>query len=84
MSDDQIAKSYIWNGGKCYFVSTIERDSSAMDGPRRYSETLVWEWDAENMKRGDFVFQSDDITGSIGEHISTVQKIHSAGEFWNT
>lgn len=42
----RLLKSYVWHGDDCFFVSTIERDSSAaVSPPLRYAETLVWEFD---------------------------------------
>ncbi len=40
--NNKIAQSYIWHEGKRYFVSTIERDASAIDYRSRYNETIVW------------------------------------------
>ena len=49
--DNRIIKTYVWHGDKCFFVSTIERESSAMEGPRRYNETIVWKCEWEKGER---------------------------------
>lgn len=87
MSDDKIIKTYVWHADKCYFVSTIERDSSAMEGPSRYNETIVWEyrWDAleGKDKRGALLHTDGEMTGSIRGHQRIVERIYEEGEFWN-
>lgn len=59
MEDKRKLKSYVWHGGQCYFVSTIERDSSAMVGPPapRFNESTAWEYDYETSNRGEMVAQ---------------------------
>jgi len=79
--DDRVAKTYVWHGGKCFFVSTIERDSSAMEGPRRYNETMVWEYDLEKRERSkNFIFQDGCSKGSIWLHQQVVVRLHQTGD----
>lgn len=73
-----VIKTYIWHDGKCYFVSTIERDSSAMLGPRRYNETIVWELGERN-ERGPILFQDEDNKVSIAVHQKLVDNIYKRG-----
>ncbi len=80
MSEDRVIKTYVWHEGACFFVSTIERDSSAMEGPRRFNETLVWRYDWDKRELGKQCFQADDCTGSIVAHQRTVEAIHDVGE----
>lgn len=80
MSDERIIKTYVWHGEKCFFVSTIERDSSADEGPRRYNETLVWEYDWEKGERGKMIDQLGDHKGSISVHQKAVEMLHETGE----
>ncbi len=80
MNDDRVIKTYVWHKGVCFFVSTIERDSSAMGGPRRFNETLVWRYDYEKRERGAQCFQAEDRPGSIVAHQRTVEAIHDVGE----
>lgn len=79
-SDHRIIKTYVWHEGICFFVSTIERDSSAMEGPRRYNETFVWRYDWDKRERGNQCFQAEDRPGSIVAHQRTVEAIHDVGE----
>lgn len=47
--------SYVFHeaSGKCFFVSTVERDSSAAACyGSRYMQTIVWEYDWEKRQRG--------------------------------
>ncbi len=55
MEDIRQIKSYVWHGDKCFFVSTIERDSSASDGPRRFFETYVYNFDWKTNVRGEMI-----------------------------
>ena len=77
MNDNSVAKTYISHNGKWFFVSTIERDSSAMEGPRRYNETIVWEY--ENDTRGEMLFQDGDSKGSIRTHQKIVDRLFKTG-----
>lgn len=80
-SNERVIKSYVWHNGACFFVSTIERESSAMLGPRRFNETLVWRFDWDKRERGvQILFQTSDGVGSIHMHQKTVQAIYDIGE----
>lgn len=59
-----IWKSHVWHGGKCFFVSTIERTYDTFAGETRGPETLVWEYDWENRERGGLIHQG----GSVADH----------------
>lgn len=80
MTNDRVAKSYIWHNEQCYFVSTIERDSSAMLGPRRYNETMVWEFDWTKNERGSLIYQGECNTNSIFTHQKTVDTLYKGGK----
>lgn len=60
MNSKRLFKSYIWVDGECFFVSTIERDSSAaaVSPPLRFCETLVWEFDWDNNKKGKLLAEA--------------------------
>lgn len=62
--DKPIWKSYVWHGDKCYFVSTIERNYDTMQGTSRGQETIVWEYDWNNLERGKMLHQA----GNIADH----------------
>lgn len=78
-TDDRVAKTYVWYKGVCYFVSTIERESSAMLGPRRFNETFVWLYDWAAHTRGSQVLERDDMAGSIRTHLRVVERLHKGG-----
>jgi len=77
MNSNTVIQSYVWNNIR-YFVSTIERDSSAMEGPDRYNETIAWEWPKNGEAphvRGRMVLQDEDCRGSIQTHLRVCEKI---------
>lgn len=78
-TDDRMIKTYVWHGDKCFFVSTISRDSSAMLGPSRYNETLVWEYDWEKAERGQMLWQDEASVGSIRTHQLIVEFLFRHG-----
>lgn len=80
-----IASTYVTHGERAWNVSTIDRKSSAIEGPDAYAETLVWEWCPETRQRiGDFVYQGEGCRGSISNHITIVRRIRDAGAFWES
>jgi hypothetical protein len=68
MTSKKIIQSYVWHKNKCYFVSTITRDSSAVNYPYEFNETIVWEYDYEKRIRGKMLFQDEDFENSIEMH----------------
>jgi len=79
MTSIPIIKTYIYKDDKRYFVSTIERDSSAQLGPGRYNETLVFDW-PEDEKAGKLVSQNEDCKGFIDAHFLACRNIWEARE----
>jgi hypothetical protein len=77
--NERVIKTYVWHEGQCFFVSTIERDSSAAEGPRRYNETVVWKYDWATHTRGELVFMADAPVGSIDTHQRIVEALHTLG-----
>ena len=77
--DNSVIKSYVWHNGKCFFVSTIERDSSAMLNPGRYNETIVWEYDWAKAERGKMIHQGEDGKGCIGTHLRVCKDFYLCG-----
>ncbi len=59
-----------------WFVSTIMRDSSAMDGGRYY-ETLVWRWDFDSKERGEMVGW---MGSGLKSHFEACRKLMNGGE----
>lgn len=81
MSNDRIIKTYVWHGGTCFFVSTIERDSSAALAMSRYNETMAWEYDWEKRERGQFfIYHADAPLGSIRAHQAVVESLFTTGK----
>lgn len=75
-----IAQTVVWHEGtrKWFFVSTLERNSSAAACPEsRYNETLVWEGPNRD---GRIIFQGDAAKGSIQLHQRVVESLHLSGE----
>lgn len=81
--DNRQVQSYVYHEGKCFIVSTITRDSSAMLRPGRYNETLVWAYDWDKRERGEHILHMDeDCEGSIRTHQQIVERIFKEGPFW--
>lgn len=80
-ADDRVIKSYVWHDGKCFFVSTIERDSSAMEGPRRFNETIVWDYDWDIKERGSIVHQDEGSAGSVRTHLKVCERFFEQGAY---
>lgn len=78
--NQRVIKSYVFHGDKCFFVSTIERDSSAMLGPRRFNETMVWHYDWSTAERGSLFHQDEAPCGSIRTHNYVCEQLHEDGE----
>ena len=72
--------TYVQHDGKTYFVSTINRDSSSIEGGR-YAETMVWEWDIERRVRvsSKILMQGEGPEGSIRTHQKIVTQIFDHG-----
>ena len=82
MDDEKVIQSYVWHNGRQFFVSTINRDSSAMMEPpaHRYSETLVWEIDWKG-NRGDIVAHTAGVAWSITKHQLVCLCLHKDGKY---
>jgi hypothetical protein len=79
-SDTRVIKTYVWHGKQCYFVSTINRESSAaLAYGHRYAETMVFLFDWDKNEKTDIVHQDDDSEHSIRKHLSICQALHEKG-----
>ena len=77
---NKVMQSYVWHEGKCFFVSTIDRESSAeMAYGGRYAETMAWECNPETRERGALVVQDEDAEGEIRTHVAVCQKLRVTG-----
>jgi len=75
-----VAKTYVWHGKQCFYVSTIERDcSAAVIPPPRMFETIAWEYDWDNQERGEQVRLSSGSALTITHHIKVCQRLHENG-----
>jgi hypothetical protein len=76
----RVMKSYVWHEGQCYFVSTINRESSALLAPDLvYAETMVWKVNFDSGIREAIVHQAEGPRGSIAEHIAICQRLRATG-----
>jgi len=73
---EKIWQSYVHHGGKCWFVSTIERDYDCQHGISRGPETLVWEWNVEKNERGELVGHM----GGVRDHQQICRCLIAEGE----
>lgn len=73
-------KSYVWHGDQCFFVSTIERDSSACVEPPalRFLETMIWEFDWDASEKGELLYQNG--SQSLQQHLHLCETLHRTGE----
>lgn len=71
--DKPVCKSYVWYRDKCFFVSTIERNYDTYEGTIRGFETLVWDYDWVNTKRGELIYQA----GGIQDHQQICRYVYS-------
>lgn len=80
MNEETVIQTYVQHQGRWFFVSTINRESSAAlaDG-HIYAETLIWDWNPETKDRGRIVWQDEDIRGSIRIHQNLVKRLHEHG-----
>ncbi len=64
---------------KCFYVSTVERDSSAEHhAGARYDQTIVWEYDWDNKKRGEMVHLTGD-GPAFKQHSQIVDNLYRLG-----
>ena len=76
-----LAQTHVWNGEKGFFVSTINRPSSAaLAYGRIYSETMVWEWNRETKQRGNLIGQDEHCKDSLFAHQRMVQRLFDTGK----
>ena len=81
MTDKRKLKSYVWHGDSCFFVSTIERDSSAAIIPApRFYETMAWSYDWEAAERGELVAHEGEGT-AFEQHYEVCRQLFKTGSF---
>jgi hypothetical protein len=81
MDSQTLAQTYVQHKGRWFFVSTINRRSSAMTETELwYAETLVWEWNPETRKRGRMVGQCEGARNSIVTHQEVMGQLYHYGK----
>ncbi len=81
MNSEKQLQSYVFNKDRAFFVSTIERDSSAaISPPPRYMETIAWEWDEEKKERGKILHQAGE-GGATSQHFNMCKALYDFGEY---
>ncbi len=80
MEDVRIIKSYVWHGDDCFFISSIERDSSAIcePPPIRFYETIIWKWDWTKKERGELVWSNGGIH-TLEQHFLMATALRAGG-----
>lgn len=80
--DNSRAKSYVFHEDECFFISTIERDSSMpADPPSRIYETIVWEYDWKMTKRGGLLYQDGSSAHNLEIHFEMCRQLHASGVY---
>lgn len=78
--DKTLVQTYVWHGDKVFFVSTINRVSSAaLANGATYSETLVWDCGANAGDKRRLIGSDSHLTDSIYAHQRMVQRIFDTG-----
>lgn len=78
--DTKLIQTHCFTDHGAFFVSTINRDSSAMEAyGRRYAETIVWQWDEEKRERGSIVGMGESGEFSIRRHQDIVACLYKHG-----
>jgi hypothetical protein len=78
----KVAQSYRFHKDRLFFVSTINRQSSAMiTDPPWYSETFVWELDPDNpTSTGNLVHESSSHLNDIANHLEISRQFFKNGK----
>ena len=79
MDKGKVIQSYVWHGDKCFFVSTINRASSAYMCDGMYTETMAWTFDISDETIGDEIVMASGPLGSIFQHIEMCKQLHETG-----
>lgn len=76
----KLIQSYVYYKDKVFFVSTINRQSSAiMSYGGEYAETIAFEWDNIHKTCTTIVGQDEDRAGSLATHLKVCDTLHSQG-----
>lgn len=75
---NKIIQSYVYHGDKCFYVSTINRESST-PYPIIYAETIAWEYDNEKSLAGKLIHQDEDGKNRIDTHFKICRQLSEHG-----
>lgn len=79
--DRRLVQTYIRHRDKLFFVSTINRESSAQLMPGDYAETMAWEIDKDDLTRRSTLAHEGDVQDSIDKHFEIVSALYEKGEY---
>jgi len=79
----KVAQTYVWHGTSLFLVSTINRESSSMESPVEFTETIVWRLNDDGSK-GEQMVQEEDCKNCIGVHLNLVDLFHHRGSLAKT
>lgn len=80
MTSTSAISSYVNHEDKCFLVSTITRESSAVFAAGHlYNETIVWEWDWVKQVTGSMLYQAEDSRSSITQHLEICSRLWQTG-----
>ena len=76
----KLIQSYVWHNGKCFFISTINRESSALLAyGMMYAETMVWEYNYDTSERGKLIGEYSGSKGSLRCHFNICENLQEHG-----
>lgn len=76
--NETLLQTHVWHNGDRFFVSTINRHCSSMIGGI-YAETIVFDWNVKESKRGKPIWQGEAGRDSIYTHQKTVENLYRTG-----
>ena len=78
----KLIQSFVWHEGKRFFVSTINRESSALLAMgAEYAETMAWEWPETQDGRGVMVGQTEASKDSLYGHERMCRELYCSGNW---
>ena len=79
--NEPLIKSYVYHNNECFFVSTINRESSAqLVYGHVFAETMAWNLEPDCFTRKDLIGQFEDRKNSIVVHTEVCEQLIKTGE----
>lgn len=75
----KLIQTYVFHKDRKFFISTINRLSSAADGGR-YAETMVWDITEGASNKGELIGQTDGGWNCISTHLKVCADIYNNGK----